>query len=266
MPLMTKTARNYIVAILVPALYFLLNLQALAAEGNPCLTCHANVKAQKTIHQPLAMGCEACHKAVEGKTHPEKGSMVLIKGMPALCYGCHEESKFNGSSIHKPVSSGMCKACHDPHSSDFKKLLRSEPPELCYFCHDKGKFTKKYNHKVINVIGCTTCHNPHISNNSSLLTDPINDLCLNCHKNQSSGFHIVSLPRKRQHPIKNVIDISTLKYIKAPDPVNPKKEIEIPDPKVPGKQLSCVSCHDPHSSDYPKLFTRQRICLKCHKY
>ncbi len=263
---MTKTARNYILAILVPALYFLLNLQALAAEGNPCLTCHGDLKAQKTIHQPLAMGCEACHKAVEGKNHPEKGSMVLIQGMPALCYSCHDESKFKGSSIHKPISIGICKACHNPHSSNFKNLLRSELPELCYFCHDKGKFTKKYNHKVINVIGCVTCHNPHASNNPSLLYNPVNEVCVTCHKAQSSGLHIVSLPARQVHPIKGVKDISTLKMIKVPDPKNPKVQVEIPDPNVPGKELSCASCHNPHSSDYPKLFLQQRICLRCHKY
>ena len=92
-----------------------------------------------------------------------------------------------------------------------------------------------------------------------------NEVCVNCHKKQVSGQHIMSLPGKKIHPIKNVIDISTLKMIKAPDPTNPKHEIEIPDPNVPGKQLNCASCHNPHSSDYGKLFPVQRICNKCHK-
>jgi predicted CXXCH cytochrome family protein len=263
---MTKTASNYILAILVPALCFLLNLQALAAEVNPCLTCHGDLKAQKTIHQPLAMGCEACHKAIEGKNHPGKGSMVLIKGMPDLCYGCHEEAKFKGSSIHKPVSGGMCKVCHNPHGSDYSKLLTSAPSDLCYNCHEKEKFNKKYTHKVINVIGCAACHNAHASNNPSLLSNPINEVCAVCHKAQSSGLHIVSLPGRTIHPIKDVKDISTLKMIKVPDPKNPKVQVEVPDPNVPGKELSCASCHNPHSSDYSKLFPQQRICLKCHKY
>jgi predicted CXXCH cytochrome family protein len=234
--------------------------------GTPCLACHGALKEAKNLHAPLAMGCDACHKAVEGKSHPSKGSMVLIHSMPSLCYSCHEESKFKGSAIHKPVDSGMCTACHNPHSSNSKKLLRSEPPDVCYTCHDKAKFTRKYPHKVINLIGCVTCHNPHASNNPSLLTNPINDVCINCHKKQGSGLHVISLPGKKFHPIKDVIDISTLKMIKTVDPKNPKREIEMPDPKVPGKKLSCASCHDPHSSDYPKLFPVQRICLKCHKY
>ncbi|GEM_PF-3798087 len=47
------------------------------------------------------MGCPTCHKAVEGKKHPEeKKSVVLAQKIPALCYGCHEESIFKGTSGH----------------------------------------------------------------------------------------------------------------------------------------------------------------------
>jgi predicted CXXCH cytochrome family protein len=237
------------------------------AEENPCLKCHVKLKEPKNIHAPLSMGCEACHKAVEGKNHPEqKGSIILSQPIPTLCFNCHEESKLKGKIIHAPVASGMCLACHEPHSSQFSKLLKSDPKELCFMCHDKAKFTKKYLHTVINVIGCTTCHNAHASNNPALLPNPINEICITCHKTQSSGSHIVALPGKRIHPIKDAKDISTLKFIKVPDPRNPKLEIEVPDASVPGKELSCCSCHDPHSSDYEHLFPVQRICLKCHKY
>jgi len=247
-------------------LFISLTVHMSFSEESACLTCHSALKVAKNLHVPLTMGCEACHKTVAGKSHPEKGSIILTQSLPGLCYGCHQESKFKGSTIHKPVAGGMCIACHNPHSSNSKKLLISELPDVCYTCHDKGNFTKKHLHKVINLIGCVTCHNPHVSNNPSLLTNPINDVCINCHKKQGSGQHIVSLPRGKVHPIKDVIDISTLKMIKTPDPKNPKLNIEMPDPKVPGKQLSCASCHNPHSSDYPKLFQVQRICLKCHKY
>jgi len=116
------------------------------------------------------------------------------------------------------------------------------------------------------VVGCGGCHSPHASNNPALLPNPINDICITCHKGQSKGSHVIAIPGGKFHPLKGVIDISTLKMIKVPDPKNPKKEIEIPDPKVPGKELSCTSCHNPHSSDYKNLFPAQRVCLKCHKY
>jgi len=247
-------------------LFFLLINNSFSQEANPCIACHANLKEAKFIHNPLAMGCEACHKSMPGKNHPEKGSIILVQTMPGLCYNCHDETKLKGKTIHSPVSKGMCTGCHNPHSSNNENLLKFTNKELCFSCHDKNKFEKKYTHKVINVIGCSTCHNPHASNNPSLLPNPINDLCTTCHKAQSSGIHIVALPGGKIHPIKDIKDISTLKIIKVPDPVNPKRQIEMPDPKVPGKDLSCVSCHNPHSSDYSKLFPVQRICLKCHKY
>ena len=46
----------------------------------------------------------------------------------------------------------------------------------------------------------------------------------------------------------------------------PKGFDEIDDPDKPGKEITCMSCHDPHSSDYKKLFPVANICAKCHKY
>jgi predicted CXXCH cytochrome family protein len=264
---MIRTVKFFILLSIIPFICILFHIQSSWAEENPCLMCHAALKAQKNVHAPLSMGCDACHKAVEGASHPgQKGSIILVQAMPGLCFNCHEESKFKGKTAHAPVASGMCGACHDPHSSNNAKLLKSESPELCYMCHDKAKFTKKYVHKVINVIGCSTCHAPHASNNPSLLANPINEVCSTCHKAQGSGVHVVSLPGKKTHPVNGVKDISTLKMIKVPDPTNSKIQIEMPDPNVPGKDLSCASCHEPHSSDYEHLFPVQRICLKCHKY
>jgi predicted CXXCH cytochrome family protein len=54
---------------------------------------------------------------------------------------------------------------------------------------------------------------------------------------------VSSLPRGKVHPVEGV-----------PDPSNRKRKI------------TCASCHNPHSSDYPKLFPSARICRACHKY
>jgi predicted CXXCH cytochrome family protein len=301
--------------VIVIALGFIisgiLTSQSYAAEENQCLTCHTKFKEKaKSVHAAMGMGCEVCHKAVPGKTHPDqKGSIVLIQEIPGLCYSCHDQSKFKRKSVHQPVSSGMCTGCHDPHqsnfpkilvkdipglcytchqeskfkgtsghtvlgmctgchdphSSDLDKILKLKQPELCYSCHDKSQFTKKYVHSIITVGGCTSCHTPHASNNPSLLPSPVNDLCLTCHRKQASGGHVIALPGGRFHPIRGFKDPSTLKFIEVPDPKNPKRKILQPDPKVPGKDMTCVSCHNPHSSDYRNLFTAERLCLKCHK-
>jgi predicted CXXCH cytochrome family protein len=287
-----------------------LTSQSYAAQENPCLTCHAKFKERaKSIHAAMGMGCEACHKAAEGKTHPDqKGSMVLTQKMPELCFSCHDQSKFKGKSVHQPVSSGMCTACHDPHQSNFPKILvkdvpglcynchdqskfkgasghtavgmctgchdphssnsdkilKADQPELCYTCHDKAKFTKKYVHAIIPAAGCTACHSPHISPYPALLSNKVEQLCSTCHVNKD-GRHIVALPGNKVHPISGVIDPSTTTMIRVVDPKNPRMSKMEPDPKHPGKPMNCLSCHDPHSSDYKNLFPTNRICEKCHK-
>jgi len=237
-----------------------------SAEENACMACHGDVKKPaKSIHAALEMGCSACHKSVEGKSHPEqKGSIILTKNIPGLCYGCHDESKFRGTSGHTLL--GMCTGCHNPHRSDSNKLLKSDQPGVCYDCHDKAKFTKKYVHKIIDVGGCSSCHAPHISNHPSLLINSEHELCISCHAAKLKLSHVIALPGRKRHPISGVKDPSTLKMILVPDPKNPKKQVEVPDPNVPGKEMSCASCHDPHSSDFTGLLTQARICTKCHKY
>ena len=43
-----------------------------------------------------------------------------------------------------------------------------------------------------------------------------------------------------------------------------------PDPSRPGRELSCTSCHNPHSSNLVSLFASESLslrslCLMCHK-
>jgi len=244
-----------------------LTFQAYSAAENPCLTCHVDLKEPaKSVHAPLSMGCETCHMTVQGKEHPQqKDSIKLTQDMPKLCYGCHDESKFKGQVVHSPVALGMCRGCHNPHNSKFSKLLISDSPDLCYICHDKTRFTKKNVHLAISSVGCSFCHSVHVSNSPFLLPKPIKDVCISCHVAKAKGPHVVAIPGKN-HPLSGVIDPSTQKWIKVPDPKNPKRQIEIPDPNVLGKEMSCASCHDPHSSNYKTLLTAERICLKCHKY
>jgi predicted CXXCH cytochrome family protein len=203
--------------------------------------------------------CTGCHNA-----HQSDYPKILLKEIPGLCYNCHDESKFKGKFGHTIV--GMCTGCHNPHSSNTNKILKSEQPDLCYTCHDKAKFTRKYTHAVVIMPGgCSSCHNPHIGNNPSLLLNPVFELCTSCHVAKADGRHIVSLPGRNIHPIKG-IDPTTRKLVKVPDPKRPGKEIEVPDPNNPGKPMTCITCHEPHSSDFRKLFTAQRICGRCHKY
>jgi predicted CXXCH cytochrome family protein len=264
-----------------------------SAEENPCLQCHAQYQgAAKNTHAALAGGCLVCHKSVEGKNHPEqKDSIILVQPMPKLCYGCHEESKFRGKSLHPVVGGGKCTVCHNPHQSNYNSLLVQEAPDLCYTCHDKSKFegkyghtligmctschnphasdysnllikgipdicftchdkaqfTKKYKHIIVEIPnGCTICHNPHAENNKNLLLQPVVDLCTSCHAAKADGRHILAVAHlgtgESIHPVQGM-----------------------PDPSDPSKQLSCISCHNPHGSDFHKLFVQKTLCERCHK-
>ncbi|NWF75659.1 MAG: hypothetical protein HXY53_03640 [Nitrospirae bacterium] len=290
------------------------------SEEQSCLQCHVDLKTPaKSVHAALGLGCQACHRTVEGKSHPDqKDSIKFIKDMPGLCYDCHDETKFKAKSVHTPVSSGMCTGCHNAHQSNFQKILLKDipglcyncheeakfkngksghtlvgmcngchtphasevdkillknQPELCYTCHDKSKFTKKNIHKIINMPGgCTSCHIPHVSDNPSLIyKSHVNDACVTCHTPQATGGHITAAftrgSKRKYHPVRGVTDPNFPgKPKKIPDPNNPSRMIEVFDPENPGKELTCVSCHEPHSSNFRKLFLIENICQRCHKY
>jgi len=224
--------------------FSLFSFQTVFAEESPCLACHSKFKKPaKTVHAALGMGCETCHMAADGMKHPaQKGSMKLTQDVPGLCNGCHDASKFKGKVVHSPVAGGMCTSCHDPHQSESGKLLLSEQPDICYNCHNKALFTKKNVHAAV-MMGCTSCHSAHVSENAKLLSRGINPLCVTCHAQKASGRHVMAIPGKGFHPIGGR-----------------------PDPGAPGKQMSCVSCHEPHSSEFEKLYPTGDVCGKCHKF
>ena len=214
------------------------------AQNKSCPECHADIeKGHKYKHPAINLGCSSCHMPRDGRNHPkDKESMKLRFDIPQLCFQCHKEKKFTGKYVHLPTERAMCMMCHDPHHSDVEDLLRNEPQELCYRCHAKEKFTKKYVHKVA-LGGCgLRCHNHHASDYPHLLSSDIGDLCIGCHRIQESGSHIVSLPRGKVHPI-----------FWQKDPGKRKRE------------MTCSSCHNPHCSDYHKLFVYRPICKRCHK-
>jgi predicted CXXCH cytochrome family protein len=214
------------------------------AHTKSCTGCHSDIgKGHKHIHPAMNLGCESCHVPSNGKQHPtEKESIRLTNDLPKLCFQCHKESKFTGKDVHSPVAQGMCDTCHDPHQSDHPILLKDEQKECCYRCHAREQYTKQFVHMVAQG-GCgTRCHNPHASEYPHLLSSEISDMCLGCHREQQSGTHIVALPGGKIHPV-----------------------FWEKDPKNRRKEMTCASCHNPHCSEYRKLFTYKRICRRCHK-
>lgn len=245
--------------IILSTIYLLLSISPASSEENPCLICHGQFKRPaKAVHAALGMGCETCHQKVEALKHPQqKGSMKLTQDLPGLCFGCHDESKFKGKVIHSPVAGGMCTGCHNPHQSEFSKILISGSPDICYNCHDQTEFTKKNIHMAV-LGGCGSCHTPHASENKTLLLQStINLLCLQCHQDVFKKPHAVAR-WGGSHPLEG-------------RRVERAGKVEISrDPVRPDKEFSCTSCHNPHSSDYARLFRYKAdsgigLCKYCHK-
>jgi predicted CXXCH cytochrome family protein len=153
---------------------------------------------------------------------------------------------FTGRYVHPPVEAGMCTGCHEPHQGDLEKLLLAGPPELCYNCHGKEMFEKENRHPPAAEGQCLICHNPHASQNPAMAILPVNEVCLGCHPGVLKGPHAAGTFSLRGHPLEGRAD-----------------------PKSRYGELSCASCHDPHSSAFPTLFrypaqTAFELCVNCH--
>jgi len=175
-----------------------------------CANCHPNEvslgQRAVTKHSPMTgkKQCLTCHDV-----HAADQPKLLVKQQRALCLGCHDavrrtktgavknmkaflEKHKNG---HGPVRENNCASCHNPHGSDYWRLLvKYYPPEfytsysdgkyaLCFTCHDKAAFTKritdektdfrddKKNLHFVHVNKrskgrtCRTCHEVHADNN-----------------------------------------------------------------------------------------------------
>ncbi|MDD5773226.1 MAG: cytochrome c3 family protein [bacterium] len=124
----------------------------------------------------------------------------------------------------------------------------AEEKKDCYDCHKdlKEKFQKKYIHKPLAKNGCTGCHKDHGNENKLMLKAEGNDLCYLCHDSYEVEF-------KKQSKLA-VIKLSHFNL-----PVGRDKS-------------QCIECHDPHSSDEPKLIYSnqhkpfaEKKCLECHE-
>jgi predicted CXXCH cytochrome family protein len=93
-------------------------------------------------HKPLREGeCGACHD-VHGS---EQANLLKPVEGSGLCTSCHQEMKgghhlFETSEIEEKSGldlkgRNLCAACHHPHSSSRKSLLRSSDSEICQGCH-----------------------------------------------------------------------------------------------------------------------------------
>ncbi len=203
--------------------------------------------------------CAACHelrsresdrKAINLSTFSAETSVEDNIAAASTCYSCH--SKITSYPyVHGPTSVWSCLSCHDPQTVPLYSVKKPDT-DLCFNCHTEQKrewVVKEYIHGPVNIGKCDICHSPHASDNPFNLFKPAWDLCVSCHETKGTGKHIfVSFSSGEGHPTRD-------------------RE----DPLRKGKKLTCVSCHNPHASNFPKLWalnaqSQLDLCLKCHKY
>lgn len=178
-----------------------------------CIGCHKEIgnkiKGAKLMHQPLtdAKGCGNCHS-----THFSAAKGLMAGDQKSICLGCHgakspgtpplrdvAKELSSGKKPHGPIREGKCDGCHDPHASEYRRLLLGSYPasfyasyregsyDLCLRCHDKNMlryadttiYTKFRNgdrnlhfvHVTDRIKGrsCLACHESHGADGEKLM-------------------------------------------------------------------------------------------------
>jgi predicted CXXCH cytochrome family protein len=253
-----------------------------------CVTCHnphesAQPKLLQTfVHMPFAAGqCDTCHQ-------PAKDGKVVLTAATSreLCLTCHADKgkQIENAKVSHPGALGDCTDCHNPHAGRTPAFEKPDAVNVCLNCHtDQAEQGKKHVlHQPAFGLGCATCHEPHGGNNEHLLRAQGNALCLECHGPDSRPQKLeaenlltifngqVKLPGDYYQ--KNQVPLLPLKYGRG-HPVEGHPVQDVLDPaditkvKTP---LSCLTCHQPHSSAAAGLLVKDQVnnmafCDTCHK-
>jgi len=209
-------------------------------DGTRCTSCHdAHAAADSELflpvaHQPFRDGdCDLCHL-----TDSETPALPRATGA-RLCGTCHSDvPRGTDTSVHQPVGQGNCEACHVPHASRHAGLLQGEQRGTCLACHEdiaKRASESRSVHPVkAEDKSCLACHDPHSSSEEKLLAGGGIRRCLACHETMRHG-----------HPL-------------GEDRIDPRT----------GRGITCVTCHDPHGTDFPMQLRGDQsrgLCLECHE-
>jgi len=108
-------------------------------------------------HPPYAeKNCKGCHNF--------KAENMLIAPDEQLCEICHVDF-VQGNFIHGPVAVRDCVACHQPHSSTHKSLLKESLSGICAKCHQEERLASEMHDAVMeHNMDCVDCHDAHGGN------------------------------------------------------------------------------------------------------
>jgi predicted CXXCH cytochrome family protein len=199
-----------------------------------------------SLHRPEAEAlCRPCHNM-----KPTEKQVIDVPDKDNACYSCHKRMG-NQKFVHGPVSTYSCVSCHSLKSTPKYSLTKREP-QLCYECH-KDKQTEfkafKFLHGPVAAGMCEVCHDHHSSEHPDQLHQSVNKLCLSCHESVGKGIHVLALSDGSGHPIADKTD---------------------PSERGKGRELSCISCHNPHGGMARYYYNtgndiKMELCQDCHK-
>ncbi len=191
---------------------------------------------------PLRIACDVSLNPFSSQSSPGSKAATSVrrrKGkdshltMPLteLCWMCHGKlgPKLNSQYPHNPFEAGRCTTCHNPHASDFPRLLTQDLHDLCVTCHPIGlQINRAQGHPPVVKRHCTTCHDPHGSDYRGMIVRNQRDLCFSCHDTVSP----LALKAVQHRPF----------------------------------EINCTGCHEPHGSDYFPLLRNYppALCYRCH--
>ncbi len=243
--------------------------------GTSCVSaaCHTRLATARYIHGPVAeRACDACHLPdAGGHRYP------MRRGAVQTCTTCHAVIGTQ-SHQHQAMEQG-CAACHTPHVSQTKFLLKADNVErLCATCHRIE--LKKFAHDPFAKGECTLCHQPHQADNAMLLRGGTGaEHCFSCHgkvREAMASAKDVHAPAKRDctachsahatdyaHVLKQPIETTCLSC-------HEKTAKHMKDSSVKHAAMtqdkSCANCHSGHLSQHPALLLARmdRVCMTCH--
>jgi len=212
-------------------------------DGAKCLECHEDKTKGKSVHTAVGIGCLACHevRVARDVTRVNLKTATTI----SLCLQCHENRKavIGQSPLHPPAERD-CIKCHDPHESPnpdhlLKPLSGGKADNLCLKCHSTGlNVPEKGSRHAALDRGCNYCHVTHKTGTPGKLEFEYHqkkeprELCAECHDLKSEA--IVNAHQGQ-----------------------------------PLAGSNCLSCHDMHQSDGPKLIQMfvhaKKSCDICHQ-
>lgn len=197
------------------------------------------------FHTPeMELRCTACHTM-----DPSPAQLLSTQEKENPCVGCHRKM-LNVKYVHGPAGTYSCVYCHKEKGTP-KYVVTKREAALCGECHEDktAEFKKrKYVHGPIAGGMCETCHDSHGTPYQAQLKAPVNELCLSCHESIKKTPHVVRTTTGTGHPVSG-----------RTDPSAPKS----------GREMSCISCHNPHAADVRYFFVnnnedRLMLCQMCH--